>query len=156
MVTVSEHLKRRGITFEVVPHQRTYTSIDEARALGISADEVVKTVVLDTAAGHALAVIPASRRIDMKQVRTATGDTHVRFASEDELERDFPDIQLGAFPPLGSLHGIPTYVDPEVMEHGTVVFAAGSQNESVKVRAADLFRDEPISTTPLTKYTGAE
>ncbi len=37
MPTVEEHLQRKGVAFELVPHSRAYTSIDEARALGISA-----------------------------------------------------------------------------------------------------------------------
>lgn len=153
MTTVTEYLERRGIPFEVIPHDRTYTSIDEARALGISADEVVKTIVLDTASGHALAVVPASRRLQMSQVRDAVGDNHAKFADEEELERDFPDVELGSFPPLGSLMGVPTFVDPEVFSHETVVFAAGSQNQSVKVRTEDLFRDEQVTRTSLTKQS---
>ncbi len=151
MATVTEFLEQRGVPFEVIDHERTYTSIDEARALGIAADEVVKTLVLDTASGHALAVVPASRRVDMRLVRDATGDPHAKLASEDELERHFPSVELGAFPPLGSLVEAPTYVDPEVLVHDTVVFAAGSQNRSVKARTEDLFRDEPITEAPLTR-----
>jgi Ala-tRNA(Pro) deacylase len=151
MTTVPEYLEQRGVPFEVIPHDRTYTSIEEARALGISADEVVKTIVLDTASGHALAVIPASRRLHMRLVRDAVGDNHAKFADEGELERDFPDVELGAFPPLGSLVGVPTFVDPEVFTHETVVFAAGSQNESVKVRTEDLFGEERVTRMPLTK-----
>jgi Ala-tRNA(Pro) deacylase len=154
MAAVAELLEQRGVPFEAIPHERTYTSIDEARALGITADEVVKTIVLDTESGHALAVLPASRRLDMRLVRAATGDDQTRFASEEELERDFPDLELGAFPPLGSLLRVPTYVDPEVLTHDTVVFAGGSQNESVKARTEDLFRDEPITKAPLTKHSG--
>ena len=93
--TVTEHLRGRGVPFEEIPHERTYTSIDEARALGISADEVVKTIVLNTAAGHVLAVAPASQRLAMPLVRAAVGDSHARFATEEELERDFPGVELG-------------------------------------------------------------
>jgi Ala-tRNA(Pro) deacylase len=151
MAGVKDHLEQRGVSFEMIPHERAVTSIEEARALGIAADEVVKTIVLDTASGHALAVIPASERIDMRLVRDAVGDKHAKFASEEELKQDFPDYELGAFPPLGSVLDAPTYVDPEVMKHDTVVFAAGTQNESVKVRTEDLFRNEPVTTVTLRK-----
>jgi Ala-tRNA(Pro) deacylase len=151
MPTVTEYLEGRGVSFEVIPHDRAYTSIEEARALGVAADEVLKTIVLNTEAGHALAVIPASRRLDINSAQEAVGDKHAQFATEEEMERDFPDYELGAVPPLGSLTGAPTYVDPEVMGHETVVFAAGSQNQSVKVRTEDLFRDEPVTRVPLTK-----
>jgi Ala-tRNA(Pro) deacylase len=152
MSAVTDHLERRGVSFELISHAETYTSIDEARALGIAADEVVKTIALDTASGHELVVVPASRRLDMKLVQKAVGDKHARLASEQELERDFAGCELGALPPLGSLLSAPTYVDPEVMEHETIVFAAGSRTESVKTLTSDLFRDEQVTIVPLTRH----
>jgi Ala-tRNA(Pro) deacylase len=149
---VAKHLQSRRAAFEVVPHAQAYTSISEARALGISADEVVKTVVLHTASGYALVAVPGYRRLDMKLVEAAVGDHHARLATEAELARDFPDFELGALPPLGSLLGMPAYADPEVMAHETVVFAAGTQTESVKMRTEDLFRDEAVSVVPLSYH----
>jgi Ala-tRNA(Pro) deacylase len=156
MSAVSEHLEKRGVIFEATSHAETYSSVDEARALGIAADEVVKAVMLQTAAGYRLAVVPASRRLDMKLVEVALGDKHARLATEKELERDFPGYQLGALPPLGSLLSVPTHVDPEVIAHETIVFAAGSRTESVKVRAEDLFRGEPVSVSHLTRHPEEE
>jgi len=156
MSAVSEQLEKRGVACEATSHVETYTSIDEARALGIAADEVVKGVMLKAASGYRLAVVLASRRLDMKRVQKAVGDKHARLATEQELERDFPGFELGALPPLGSLLSVPTYVDPEVMEHETIVFAAGSRTESVKVRSDDLFRDEPVTVSPLTRHPEEE
>jgi Ala-tRNA(Pro) deacylase len=149
MPSVEEHLKGKGVPFELIPHEEAYTSIAEARALGIAADEVAKSVVLKTESGYALAVVPGTRRLGMSHVREAVGDKHARLATEEELEKDFRDYELGAMPPLGSLLGIPAYVDPEVMEHETLVFAAGSQTQSVKARTEDLLRDEPVTVVPL-------
>jgi hypothetical protein len=44
-------------------------------------------------------------------------------------------------------------VDPEVLQHETVVFAAGSQTESVKLRTVDLFQfqQEQVTSAPLTR-----
>ncbi len=43
----------------------------------------------------------------MKRLREAVGDRHTRLATEEELERDFPGLDLGALPPIGSLLGVP-------------------------------------------------
>ncbi len=88
----------------------------------------------------------------MHLVQAAVGDRHARLATEQELLRDFPGIELGALPPLGSLLGAPLYVDQEVLQHDTVVFAAGSQTESVQVRTADLLQHEQVTTLPLIKH----
>lgn len=151
MSVVTEYLQGHGVPFEVLSHPKAFTSIDEARALGVEADEVVKTLVVDSRERHALVAIPGSRRLDMSLVRDALGDHHAHLADEAELQQEFPEIELGAFPPIGALVEAETIVDPEVMEHETVVFAAGTQTESVKVQTRDLFRGEPVRVVPLTK-----
>jgi Ala-tRNA(Pro) deacylase len=152
MTRVTEHLETHGVPFEPIAHQQAYTSIAEARALGIDAGEVLKTVAMRVADGYALVAIPATCRLDMHLVQAATGDRHVRLATEEELLRDFADFELGALPPLGSLLGVPLYVDQEVLQHETVVFAAGSQTESVQLRTADLLQHEQVTTLPLIKH----
>jgi Ala-tRNA(Pro) deacylase len=148
---VIEHLEQQGSMFEVLAHRQAYTSIEEARALGVEADEVLKTLAVRTGPGYVLVVIPAARRLDLHLAREAVGDNHARLATEEELGRDFPDYQLGALPPLGALVGASVYVDPEVLGHDTVVFAAGSQTESVKVRTQELFGTGEITSVALVK-----
>jgi Ala-tRNA(Pro) deacylase len=97
MTQVTEHLQTHGVPFKPIAHQQAYTSIDEARALGIEASEVLKTVAMRVAGGYVLMAIPASRRLDMHLVQAAVGDRHVRLATEQELLRDFPDFELGAY-----------------------------------------------------------
>ncbi|HEX6261857.1 MAG TPA: YbaK/EbsC family protein, partial [Actinomycetota bacterium] len=145
-----------GVSYEVMTHERTYTSIEEARALGLEADEVAKTLLLDLESGHAAAVIPASRRLDMHLVKEAVGDRHVRLASEDEIERDLGGFELGSIPPIPSLLGVPVYVDPDLLAHETIVFASGTQTETVQARTEDVFRDERYTPAPLSREPEAE
>jgi hypothetical protein len=65
MSAVTEHLQQRGSAFELLSHRQADTSTDEARALGIDAGEVLKTLAVRTGPGYALAVIPASCRLDL-------------------------------------------------------------------------------------------
>jgi len=152
MTQVTAHLQTHGIPFAPIAHPQAYTSIDEARALGIEASEVLKTVAVRAAGGYALMAIPATCRLDMHLVQAAVGDRHVRLATEEELLRDFPDFELGALPPLGSLLGAPLFVDQDVPQHETVVFAAGSQTESVQLKTADLLQHERVTAVPLTRH----
>ena len=62
MSVVTEHLEQRGAVFEVLPHRQAYTSIEEARTLGVDADEVLKTLAVRTGPSYVLVVIPAARR----------------------------------------------------------------------------------------------
>jgi Ala-tRNA(Pro) deacylase len=94
---------------------------------------------------------PASRGLDLQLARAALADNQARLATEDELGRDFAGYQLGALPPLGALLGAKVYVDPEILGHDTVAFAAGSQTESIKMRTEELFGGERATTVPLVK-----
>lgn len=156
MSLTTEYLERKGVAFEVFAHERAFTSIDEARSLGIEADEVVKTLLLDTSGGHVIAVIPGDRRLDMKLVEDVVGDKHAHLATELEIEHDVPDFQLGSLPPIGALLKTHAYVDPDVMRHETVVFNAGRQTESIRVRTEDLFRDEGVTVARLTQEAAGE
>jgi Ala-tRNA(Pro) deacylase len=151
MSVVTEYLEQQGSAFEVLPHRQAYTSVDEARALGIDADEVLKPLAMRTGSDYALMVIPASRRLDLQLARTALADNQARLATEDELGRDFAGYQLGALPPLGALVGVKVYVDPEVLGHDTVAFAAGTQTESIKMRTQELFGGQRATAVPLVK-----
>jgi Ala-tRNA(Pro) deacylase len=154
MSLVTEYLDERGVAFEVVAHRRAFTSLQEARELGVAADEVLKTVAVRTRGRYALAVVPASRRLDLRLVRESLDDPDARLASEAELQTDFPGYELGALPPLGSLLGVRMLVDPEVLGHETVLFAAGTETESIRVRVGELFRDEPLTLRQLTRWNG--
>jgi len=151
MSALTEHLRQRGSAFELLVHRQAVTAADEARALGLDTADVVKTLAVRTGIGYVLAVIPASCRLDVHLVRDALGDQQARLASEEELARDFAGYQLGALPPLGALLGCLVYVDPEVLDHDLVVFAAGTRTESVRIRTQDLFASEQVTSVPLVK-----
>jgi Ala-tRNA(Pro) deacylase len=144
MKTLTDYLEREGVSYEVLRHHRAYTGIDEARVLGIEADEVLKTIVLDSRGRHVAAVLPSGERIDMALVREVLGDPEASLADEREITHDFGGFELGALPPVAPLLGVETIVDLTVKEHGSVIFAAGTQTESLRVDVAALFATQPV------------
>lgn len=146
-----ELLKAKQIRFEILQHKTTFTAQDEAATLHVAEGDVLKTVVLDVGKGHVIAVMPASRKLDMGLVREAVADKHAHLAGEIETARDFPAFELGTLPPLASLTKVPVFVDPEVMQHETVIFAI-DHADSVRVKTVDLFGGEFVTVTPLVKH----
>jgi Ala-tRNA(Pro) deacylase len=131
-------LDEAGVAYELLPHRRTETAAAEAEALGVDPRDVAKTVVLSTPAGYVRAVVPASERIDLHKVRSRLeGGKRIHLASEDDLERDYPDFELGAVPPVGGRRD-PVLVDLRVAERDSVVVEAGSHEQSLRIRTADL------------------
>ena len=144
MTTLTDYLDREGIAYELLRHERAFTGIEEARVLGIQADEVLKTVVLDSRGRHVAAVLPSGERLDLALVREVLGDPEASLANESEITHDFGGFELGALPPIAPLLGVETLVDLTVKAHGPVIFAAGTQTESMKVDVAALFDTQPV------------
>ena len=145
-----EGLHQRSAHFEVMHHRPSYTAIQEAVSLGLPAARLMKPILLDSANGHLLAVIPGNRHLDLRRVRALLEDRTVHLATEFEIERDFPQYELGALPPLGSMLGIPLIVDPEVMAQTSAVFAA-SHHESVRGSLAEMFDGEEVTLARITR-----
>ncbi|MGH2739482.1 MAG: aminoacyl-tRNA deacylase [Actinomycetota bacterium] len=135
---ITGFLRDKGVEFDEVEHSETFTSADEAKAIGVDADEVAKVIVVRHQAGRALFVLPASHRIHMNTVRKVLGDKKAQMAREEEMEADLSDYALGAVPPFGELVGAPLYLDEHLSAHETVVFAAGTHTDSIRMRVGYL------------------
>lgn len=151
MSVVTEHLQDQHVEFEALEHGSAHTALQEALQLGIGADRVAKAVVLDTPDGHAVAVIAGWQRLDMHDCKEALGCS-VHLATEDELERDFPQFEPGAFPAVPSMMDFPYMVDPEVMHHDEVIIGGGDPRHSVRLATADLFDHPNVMVAPIARH----
>jgi Ala-tRNA(Pro) deacylase len=140
MADVTSILDQAGIEYELLQHPRTETAVAEAEALGVNLKEVAKTLVLATAEGYVRTVLPASERLDLRKVRGhVTGGKRIHLASEEDLQRDYSAFDLGAVPPFGGPRDR-VLVDSGLAEQETIVLEAGSHEQSVRMRTADLLK----------------
>lgn len=138
---VTRWLEERGVEFELVDHAETFSAGDEARAARVPAGHVAKTLALHDAGSYRLVVIPASRRLDLARLRQLTGGSpHLRLATEHQMERDFPDFEVGALPPLGPLLPAPEIVDVKLLYHDRVLCGAGDHRHAVSLDPRELLR----------------
>jgi Ala-tRNA(Pro) deacylase len=135
-------LDEAGAAYELLPHAHTESARAEAEALGLSADDVAKTLIVTTPKGYLRAVVPATRRLDERKVRDVTGGSKkdVHLAAEDALRRDYPDFELGTVPPVGGARRDPVIIDSRVKARESVVLEAGSHEQSVRIATSDLVR----------------
>ena len=145
------YLKERRIRFEVVAHTGSYTAKAEAKAMGLPTEYVLKVVVLRLDDGFAVAIVPASRRVDMSLVKRLFPRQDVRLATEAEITSRFPEFDLGALPPLPDLLGARAFVDPTVFDHDEVAFADGSRTESIIASPRELFWGEDVFVAPISR-----
>jgi Ala-tRNA(Pro) deacylase len=130
-------LNDRHIPFEHLPHQPSYTANRTAQMLHVPGNEVAKTVVLRVDGRYVLAVLPATHRIDLEQIRQDLAADQVAMANEAEMERLFPDCERGAVPPFGSLYHLETLVDESLAADERIVFDAQNHEDAIRMRFQD-------------------
>jgi Ala-tRNA(Pro) deacylase len=135
---LTDVLRENHIYFEVIPHRRTQSAVDEAREVGTDLDHVAKTVVLETEDGFVRAVIPAYERLSLRKVRKLLGKHNVHLASEQVLAGAYPEFELGAVPPVGGPPNDLVLIDERLRRAESVVFDAGTHEYSVRVKTTDL------------------
>jgi Ala-tRNA(Pro) deacylase len=135
---VTEFLEREGVPYEVVEHERTQTAAAEARAAGMPAAGVAKTVVLRDEGGLRLAVIPASHRLDLHKVKGELGTTGLRLVTEQEMASEFGGFEVGAVPPFGPMFQALELVDTRLLDHDRILCGGGDHEHGVLVDPHDL------------------
>lgn len=139
---ISERLQNfldlHRVLYTHTTHRTAYTAREVAVADHDSPWEVAKTVVFvgDDAVG--MAVLPSTTVVDLERLRHALGLRVIRLATEAELSKLFPDVELGAMPPFGNLYGdIPVYMDRTLAIEEEVAFNAGTHRDVVHMKVKD-------------------
>jgi Ala-tRNA(Pro) deacylase len=135
---VSELLREHHIPYEVLWHRRADTSLRAATTSGISADRVVKAVVLECGETLFMVLLPANRQLDIAAVEAYVG-APVRLADPGEFENVFEDCKPGAVPVFGPAYGFTTLVDDRLVRADDVYFDGGDQEELIHL-SGPLFR----------------
>ncbi|MBI2881592.1 MAG: YbaK/EbsC family protein [Candidatus Tectomicrobia bacterium] len=135
---LQRYLARQGIEYEAVPHSQAFSASRIAQASHVPGDRGAKAVVLKGEGGYCLAVLPASRRLQVDELRDSY-NLLVEMATEKEIGALFQDCELGAIPPIGAAYGLEAIVDESLPEEGEVYFEAGDHATLLRV-AAGAFR----------------
>jgi Ala-tRNA(Pro) deacylase len=118
-------------------HPLAYTAREVASAEHLPAREVAKTVIIHADGHYRMAVVPASRLVDLQEVRLALGFIHARLATEHDIAQLFPDCELGAMPPFGNLYNMQVFLDSALAGEPVIAFNGGSHRDVVHMRTED-------------------
>ena len=114
----------RNVTYDVISHEPTMSSIQTAEACHISGDRLAKGIVLCRNGGYVLAVLPASYHIRLPELRTQLGQD-TALAREDEIPQLFGDCVPGAVPAIGTCYALDLIVDESIDEQPDVYIEGG-------------------------------
>ena len=134
---LKEFLDKNRVSYQILTHRTAFTAQETAATLHVPGKEVAKTVVVRLDDKPALAVLPASLRINFRELEQAAGAKRSQLLSEADFQQLFPDCELGAMPPLGNLYGLAVFADDSLAKDEEIVFNAGTHAEAIRMRYAD-------------------
>ena len=133
-------LDENHVKYVTISHSKAYTAQDIAAKAHISGKEIAKTVMVKLGGKMAMAVLPASKMVDLEHLKHEAGVDSVELATEPEFKDRFPGCDVGAMPPFGNLYGLDVFVDESLREDEEIAFNAGSHTELVRLAYEDYER----------------
>lgn len=137
---LKEFLDGNHVKYVTVSHSRAFTAQDVAESAHVSGKELAKCVMVRIDGRMAMVVVPAASRVDFDRLKLAAGAKFVELANEREFKDMFPECEVGAMPPFGSLYGLDTYASDRLAEQREIAFNAGSHTELIKLSYQDFER----------------
>lgn len=134
---LADYLRAHPVQFDLLTHSHTGSSLRSADATHVPPGCLAKAVVLEDEDAHmVMAVLPASCKLNLDDLRSRTG-RKLRLATEDELRKRFDDCEPGAVPPIGNAYGMETILDDRLMVPPELYFEAGDHETLVHVKTSD-------------------
>ena len=137
---LKELLDREQVKYLSIAHSPAFTAQEIAASAHIPGKEIAKTVMVRLDTTMAMAVVPATCRVDLDRLRDLAGVGEARLASEDEFRLLFPECETGAMPPFGNLYGLEVWADRGLAEDEQIAFNAGSHAELIQMAYGDFER----------------
>ena len=137
---LKEFLDSNEVKYVSISHSTAYTATEIAASAHIPEKELAKTVVLKIDGKMAMAVLPASHKVDFDRLKGTLGAGSVELAGEVEFKDRFSDCDIGAMPPFGNLYGMEVFVADSLAEDKEIAFNAGSHTELIKLSYGDFER----------------
>jgi Ala-tRNA(Pro) deacylase len=141
-------LDQHKIKYISINHSPAYTARETAASTFVPRREFAKTIIVDIDGEKIMAVLSASRHVDLEALRKLAQANEVRLATEDEFRELFPDCEVGAMPPFGSLYNTRVFVEEMVTEVDDLCFNAGSHEQILRMNSADFIKlEQPVIGT---------
>lgn len=119
--------------------QGTKTAEEAARAVGCDVAQIVKSLVFMADGRPVLALTSGANRVDVGKLAAVVGAREVRRATPEEA-RAATGFAVGGTPPFGHPAPLPTYLDPDLLEHREVWAAAGAPDAVFRITPEELRR----------------
>ncbi|TXS95555.1 Cys-tRNA(Pro) deacylase [Parahaliea maris] len=133
--------RKAGIAFDIheYDHDPAAASygLEAAEKLGVPAEQVFKTLVVDAGGALVVAILPVNETLNLKKIARAAGAKKAAMADSKRVERSSGYV-LGGVSPLGQKRALATYLDASADELDSIYVSAGRRGLEIALAPADL------------------
>jgi Ala-tRNA(Pro) deacylase len=131
------YLDENNIKYITIKHSPAFTAQEIAAVSHIPGKDLAKVVMLNVKGKLAMAVLPASYKVNVDELKNQLGIDAVRLAHEKEFMNMFPDCEVGAMPPFGNLYGMDVYVAKSLTKDEYIYFNSCTHTELIQMQYKD-------------------
>lgn len=134
-------LTRAGVDFTLHPYEhdpgtQSY-GLEAAAALGVPAERVFKTLLVQVDGRLAVGIVPVAGQLDLKAMARALGGSRAVMAAPADAERATGYV-TGGISPVGQKRALPAVLDDSAGQHATIYVSAGRRGLDLELAPADL------------------
>jgi Ala-tRNA(Pro) deacylase len=137
---LKEFLDSHKIKYVTISHSPAITAQEIAASAHIPGKELAKTVMVKIDGKMAMAILPASYKVDFGLLQEVAEAKKVELADEREFKDMFPECEVGAMPPFGNLYDMDVFSSETLTEDEEIAFNAGSHTELIRLAYKDFER----------------
>jgi Cys-tRNA(Pro)/Cys-tRNA(Cys) deacylase len=135
--------KKAGIHFRVQEYEHSPTvesfGLEAAEKLGLSPDQVFKTLVVTDGKKLYVGVLPVSNQLNLKLMAKALGKKRITMADKQQVAVSTGYV-LGGVSPIGQKKSLPTIIDSSAQTLASINVSAGRRGLEIELSAWDLQR----------------
>jgi Ala-tRNA(Pro) deacylase len=135
---IIKFLEKENIKYQIIKHKTVYTAFDKSATLKLPEKIIGKTLILKTNGKLAMALIPASKKLDLQKIKKLTKVKKVQLVSEKIIKNKLKGVKIGAVPPFGQLWNLPVFIDRSLLKEKEIILNSGNYNFSIKISPKEL------------------
>ncbi|MDQ7840564.1 MAG: YbaK/EbsC family protein [bacterium] len=140
-----------GIHYDLLEFEaEAHTAAEAVERLGISPDQLFKTLVVRSSEGAVLlASVPASHELDLRVLARCAGARRVELVDAGELMRLVGYVK-GGVSPLATRRPYVTFIDASALQHPRISISAGVRGLQIWIDPRDLVRATGVRVEAIT------
>jgi Cys-tRNA(Pro)/Cys-tRNA(Cys) deacylase len=146
-------LETAGVAFSIHEYERGDDlhdfGVEAAGALGLSVDEVFKTLVVLADDELVVALVPVGCHLSMKRMAAAVGAKKATMADAQAAERSSGYV-VGGISPLGQRRALRTAIDESALLFDTIYVSGGRRGMDIGLAPDDLIAVLQAVVAPIT------